>query len=175
MKLSHALGAIVLSSVCALAAPATLATVNGKAITTIDANIFVEKAMGGMSYDKLDAKMKRQVVEQLVNQELIKAEVTKSGIQNSSAFKAKYAALKNDLAVDMWMKQQMGKVSVSDAEAQKFYNDNKDKMKNGEKTVPFETAKREIVQFIKLEKFKALMNKTTDSLRKASKVEIKVP
>lgn len=175
MKLSHALGAIVLSSVCALAAPATLATVNGKAITTIDANIFVEKAMGGMSYDKLDAKMKRQVVEQLVNQELIKAEVTKSGIQNSSAFKAKYAALKNDLAVDMWMKQQMGKVSVSDAEAQKFYNDNKDKMKSGEKTVPFETAKREIVQFIKLEKFKALMNKTTEGLRKASKVEIKVP
>ncbi|MBD3810530.1 MAG: hypothetical protein IE884_08590, partial [Sulfuricurvum sp.] len=96
--------------------------------------------MGGVKYDKLDPKLKRQVVEQLINQELIKTEVIKSGIQNTAAFKAHYAALKNDLAVDMWMKQQMGKISVSNAEAEKFYNDNKDKMKSGDKTVPFEAA-----------------------------------
>lgn len=174
MKLSLALTSIIVSSAIAFAAPATLATVNGKALTTADANAFVTKAMGGMSYDKLDAKMKRQVVEQLVNQELIKTEVTKSGIQNTAAFKAQYAALKNDLAVDMWMKQQMGKISVSNAEAEKFYNDNKDKMKSQDKTVPFEAAKQEIIQFLKLEKFKAHMNKTTDTLRKSAKVEIKV-
>ncbi|OHD87388.1 MAG: hypothetical protein A3J39_00450 [Sulfuricurvum sp. RIFCSPHIGHO2_12_FULL_44_8] len=174
MKLSHTLAALVLSSSFMYAAPATLATVNGKAITTNDANTFVSKAMGGMSYDKLDAKMKRQVVEQLVNQELIKAQVAKSGIQNTSAFKAQYAAIKNDLAVDMWMKQQMAKISVTDKEAQTFYDANKDKMKQGDKIVPFEAAKKEITQFIKLEKFKALMNKTTDTLRKSSKVEIKL-
>ncbi len=175
MKLSLALASLVISSSFVFAAPATLATINGKVITTNDANTFVNKAMGGMSYEKLDAKMKRQVVEQLINQELVKAEVTKSGIQNTQAFKTQYAALKNDLAVDMWMKQQMGKISVTDKEAQKFYDENKDKMKNGDKTVSFEAAKREIVQFIKLEKFKAHMNKTTDTLRKAAKVEIKVP
>ena len=174
MKLSHTLAALVLSSSFMYAAPATLATVNGKAITTNDANTFVSKAMGGMSYDKLDAKMKRQVVEQLVNQELIKAQVAKSGIQNTAAFKTQYAAIKNDLAVDMWMKQQMAKITVSDKEAQTFYDANKDKMKQGDKTVPFEAAKKEITQFIKLEKFKALMNKTTDTLRKSSKVEIKL-
>lgn len=175
MKLSLSLATIVLSSTIAFAAPATLATVNGKTITTNDANAFTSKAMGGVKYDKLDAKLKRQVVEQLVNQELIKTEVTKSGIQNTAAFKNQYAALKNDLAVDMWMKQQMGKISVSDAEAEKFYNDNKDKMKSGDKTVPFEAAKKEIVQFLKLEKFKAHMGKTTEALRKSAKVEIKVP
>ena len=171
MKLSLALASLVLS-VSMYAAPTTLATVNGKAITTNDANTFVSKAMGGMSFDKLDAKMKGQVVEQLVNQELIKGQVAKSGIQNTPAFKAQYAALKNDLAVDMWMKQQMAKITVTDKEAQTFYDANKDKMKQGDKTVPFEAAKREITQFIKLEKFKALMNKTTDALRKSSKVEI---
>lgn len=174
MKLSLALASLVLSSSFVFAAPATLATVNGKAITTNDANTFVSKAMGGMSYDKLDAKMKRQVVEQLVNQELIKGEVAASGIQNTAAFKAQYAAIKNDLAVDMWMKQQMAKITVTDKEAQTFYDANKDKMKQGDKTVPFEAAKKEITQFIKLEKFKALMNKTTDTLRKSSKVEIKL-
>lgn len=158
----------------AFAAPATLATVNGKAITTADANTFLAKALPGMSFDKLDPKMKRQVVDQLVNQTLIKNQVIKSGIQNTPAFKAQYAALKNDLAVDMWMKQEMGKITVTDKEAKTFYDANKDKMKEGDKTVPYEKAKKEIMQFIKLEKFKAHMNKTSESLRATSKVEVKL-
>lgn len=168
------LASIALASSCAFAAPAVLATINGKAITTAEANAFTAKAMGGVSFEKLDPKMKRQVVEQLINQELIKNEVLRSGIQNTPAFKAQYAAIKNDLAVDMWMKQQLRKITTTDAEAQKFYNDNKDKMKQGDKTVPFESAKREIHQFIKMEKFKALMGKTTESLRSSAKVEIKL-
>ncbi|MFZ2891208.1 hypothetical protein [Sulfuricurvum sp.] len=175
MKFSLALATLIVSSSFVFAAPLTLATVNGKAITTNDANAFVSKAMGGMSFDKLDAKMKRQVVEQLVNQELIKAQVAASGIQNTPAFKAQYAAIKNDLAVDMWMKQQMAKITVTDKEAQTFYDANKDKMKQGDKTVPFEAAKKEITQFLKLEKFKATMTKTTTALRSSATIEIKVP
>lgn len=174
MKFSLALASLVLASSFAFAAPATLATVNGKAITTADANTFLAKALPGMSFDKLDPKMKRQVVDQLVNQTLIKNQVIKSGIQNTPAFKAQYAALKNDLAVDMWMKQEMGKITVTDKEAKTFYDANKDKMKEGDKTVPYEKAKKEIMQFIKLEKFKAHMNKTSESLRATSKVEVKL-
>lgn len=157
-----------------LAAPATLATVNTTAITTTDANAFLAKAAPGMSFDKLDPKMKRQVVDQLINQELIKNKVLSSGIQNTPQFKLAYAAMKTDLAVDMWMKQQMGKITVSDKEAKTFYDANADKMKQGDKSVPFEKAKMEIVQFLKMEKFKATMTKTTESLRAASKVEIKL-
>lgn len=174
MKISLLLASLVLGSSLAIAAPATLATVNGKAITTTDANAFMAKALPGMSFEKLDPKMKRQVVDQLVNQQLIKNQVAKSGIQNTPAFKAQYAALKDDLAVDMWMKQQMGKISVTDKEAKTFYDANKDKMKQGDKTVPYEKAKPEIMQFIKLEKFKAHMNKTTETLRAAAKVEVKL-
>ena len=158
----------------AFAAPATLAIVNGKTITTDNANAFVAKALPGMNFDKLDPKMKRQVVEQLVNQALVKEKVLKSGIQNTATFKARYAALKDDLAVDMWMKQEMGKIAVTDKEAKAFYDANKDKMKEGDKTVPYEKAKKEIMQFIKLEKFKAHMNKTSESLRATAKVEVKL-
>lgn len=174
MKSSLVLASIVLSSTIAFAAPATLATVNGKAITTNDAKAFMAKAIPGMSFEKLDPKMKRQVVDQLVNQTLIKNQVIKSGIQSTPAFKAQYAALKDDLAVDMWMKQQMSKISVTDKEAKTFYDANGDKMKQGDKKLPYEKVKQEIVQFLKLEKFKAHMDKTTDSLRSASKVEIKL-
>lgn len=174
MKLSLALASLVLASSCVLAAPATLATVNGKAITTNDANAFMAKAIPGMSFDKLDPKMKRQIVDQLINQYLIKEQVTKSGLQNTAAFKAQYAAIKDDLAVDMWMKQQMAKITVTDKEAKAFYDANGDKMKQGDKKLTFEQVQKEITQFLKVEKFKAQMTKTTDALRGAAKVEVKL-
>lgn len=158
----------------ALAAATTLATVNGQAITTVDAGAFMAKAIPGMTFDKLDPKMKRQIVDQLINQTLIKDQVKKSGIQATPQFKLAYEALRDDLAVDMWMKQQMAKVVVSEADTKAFYDANKDKMKQGGKVVPYEKAKFEITQYVKMEKFKATMTKTTDSLRAASKVEVKL-
>jgi len=158
----------------ALAAPTTLAIVNGKSITSSDASAFMSKALPGMTFDKLDPKMKRQVVDQLINQYLIKGQVAKSGIQNTPQFKLAYAALRDDLAVDMWMKQQMGKITVSDKETKTFYDANKEKMKQNGKAVPYEKAKFEITQFIKMEKFKAQMTKTTETLRATSKVEVKL-
>lgn len=174
MKLSLALASLVLSSSFLFAAPTTLATINGKTITTNDANAFMAKAIPGMSFEKLDPKMKRQVVDQLINQMLVKDQVLKSGLQNTPAFKAQYAAIKDDLAVDMWMKQQMNKISVTDKETKAFYDANGDKMKQGDKKLPYEQVKKEIAQFLKVEKFKAQMNKTTDSLRAAAKVEVKL-
>ncbi len=173
-KLSLALISFALTSSFVFAAPATLATVNGKAITANDANTFMKKALPGMTFDKLDPKMKRQVVDQLVNQMLVKEQVMKSGIQNSAEFKSRYAALKDDLAVDMWMKKEMAKMSVSDKEAKEFYDANKEKMKQGDKTVPYDKAKNDIMNFIKLEKFKAHMNKTSETLRAAANVEVKL-
>lgn len=158
----------------AFAAPSTLATVNGKPITTNDANAFMAKAIPGMSFDKLDPKMKRQIVDQLINQSLIKNQVAQSGIQNTPQFKLAYAALRDDLAVDMWMKQQVAKITVSDKETKSFYDANQDKMKQGDKKVTYEQAKREIMQYLKMEKFKAQMTKTTESLRASSKVEVKL-
>lgn len=156
----------------ALAAATTLATVNGKPITSADASAFMAKAAPGMTLDKIDAKMKRQIVDQLINQALIKDQVQKSGIQNTPQFKLAYAALRDDLAVDMWMKQQMGKITVAENETKEFYEANKEKMKQAGKTVPYEKAKLEITQYIKMEKFKAAMTKTTDALRASSKVEV---
>lgn len=173
-KFSTIVISLVLATSFAYAAPATLATVNGKAITTNDANAFMAKAIPGMSFEKLDPKMKRQVVDQLINQTLVKDQVLKSGLQNTPAFKAQYAAIKDDLAVDMWMKQQMNKISVTDKETKAFYDANSDKMKQGDKKVPYEQAKKEIGQFLKVEKFKANMNKTTDALRASAKVEVKL-
>lgn len=156
------------------AAPSTLAIVNGKAITANDASAFMSKAAPGMTFDKLDPKMKRQIVDQLINQSLIKDQVSKSGIQNTPQFNIAYAALKDDLAVDMWMKQQMAKITVSDKETKAFYDANGDKMKQGNTKLPYVKVQKEIMQFLKMEKFKAQMTKITEALRASSKVEVKL-
>lgn len=174
MKLSHVLSALVLGSSLALAAPATLAIVNTKTITTNDANAFLAKAMPGMSFNKLDPKMKKEVVNTLVNQVLIKDQVLRSGIQKTPQFAQRYAALKDDLAVEMWMSQQMAKVSVSDKEARAFYTANSAKMVQNGKKISYEMAKPEIMQYLKLEKFKAMMTQNSDQLRKAAKIQMKI-
>ena len=74
----------------------------------------------------------------------------------------------------MWMKQQMRKISVTDKEAKTFYDANADKMKQDGKKVPYDKVKNDIMNFIKIEKFKAQMNKTTETLRASSKVEVKL-
>jgi len=176
MKFSAILSTLIVTASVAFAAPAAvLATVNGQPITTNDANTFMSKAAPGMTYDKLDPKMKRQVVDQLVNQKLLKNQVATSGIQNTPQFKLAYAALKDDLAVDMWMKAQMAKITVNDKETKAFYDANKEKMKGQDgKVVSYEKAKGEITQFVKMEKFKASMMKTTEALRAKSKAEVKI-
>jgi hypothetical protein len=176
MKFSAILSTLIITASMGYAAPAAvLATVNGQPITTNDANTFMSKAAPGMTYDKLDPKMKRQVVDQLVNQKLLKGQVATSGIQNTPQFKLAYAALKDDLAVDMWMKNQMSKITVSDSDTKAFYDANKEKMKGQDgKVVAYEKAKGEITQFVKMEKFKASMMKTTEALRAKSKVEVKL-
>lgn len=173
-RLPAALLSVLLGGSVAFATPITLATVNNTAITTNDANAFVAKALPGMSFEKLDPKLKRQIVDQLINQALVKEQVIKSGIQNTAPFKTAYEAIKDDLAVDMWMKQQMAKITVTDKEAKAFYDANADKIKQGDKKLSFEQAKGEIMQLIRLEKFKAGMNKTTETLRAAAKVEVKL-
>ena len=61
---------------------------------------------------------------------------------------------------------------LGEKEAKDFYEANKDKMKQGDKQVPFEKAKEEITQFIKVEKFKAQMNKIVANLRSAAEIKV---
>lgn len=102
-------------------------TVNGEAITDLDVTITL--AQTGMTYDSLDDAMKKRVMDMIVERKLLTQAAMKSGIDKSETYATQLASLKKDLALDVWMKQEMKTLedSLSDEKLEKHYNDNKAK------------------------------------------------
>lgn len=133
--------------------PATLATVNGVAISARD----VEKATG----DSV-RKLQRQVIEArkreldlMINSKLLAAEAKKRGLSTTKLLE----------------KEIVGKVTPpTPAEVRAFFDQNKARI-NGE----FEAVKEDIVRYLTDERQRAEAKKFADGLRAASNTVVKVP
>ena len=104
-----------------------LATVNGKQITKKDVNAILKSA--GISFDQLRPELKQKVVEQAIERELLKEYAIKSGIQKDAEYKKALEKIKQDLALEIWMKKQFDSITISDKEVQDFYKKNIEKFK----------------------------------------------
>lgn len=104
----------------------TFAKVNGDEITEKDIAALM-RAMPGVSFAQLPQEAKEQVVNQAVERKLLIAQAKKEGVEKSKEFKEALESVKEDLALEVWMRQEMGKVKVSSSEIEKFYNQNKTK------------------------------------------------
>ncbi|WP_456451740.1 peptidylprolyl isomerase [Hydrogenimonas sp.] len=115
------------AAVLALSMPAAevLATVNGHKITKADIQE-VMNAMGARTtYDALPPEVKKKVLDQVIEQQLLQEKALKSGIEKDKEYKEALAKLKKKLALDVWMKKELDKIKVSDAEAKKAYEEHK--------------------------------------------------
>lgn len=108
-------------------------TVNGEAITDLDVTITL--AQTGMTYDSLDDAMKKRVMDMIVERKLLTQAAMKSGIDQSETYATQLKSLKKDLALDVWMKQEMKKLEdgLSSEKLQKHYKDNKAKYSTAKK------------------------------------------
>ena len=104
----------------------TFAKVNGDEITEKDIAALM-RAMPGVSFAQLPQEAKDQVVNQAIERKLLIAQAKKEGIEKSKEFKNALESVKEDLALEVWMRQEMEKVKVSSSEIEKFYNQNKAK------------------------------------------------
>jgi len=111
----------------------TLVTVNGNAITQADVDTALMNATQGrfnqVPADK-QAEFRKQVLEQLIAKELVYADAVKTGVLKSKDFSAEYekvqARVKKELAIQVWQKQELDKVKVTNKEAKKYYDSNKE-------------------------------------------------
>jgi parvulin-like peptidyl-prolyl isomerase len=117
----------------------TLVTVNGTAITQTDVDSALMNATQGRFNQvppEKQVEFRRQVLDQLVAKELIYTDAKKTGVLNSSEFKDEYQKVqekvKKEIAVQIWQKNQLDKVSVSSSELKKYYDDNKAEFKEPE-------------------------------------------
>ncbi len=104
-----------------------LATVNGQNITDKDINALMQNMQGAIDYKKLPKDVQKKVINQAIERKLLIEHAKKSGIETKAEFKTALKQLKNNLALDMWMKGQFDSVKVSDADAKKYFKDNASK------------------------------------------------
>ncbi len=106
-------------------ADTTYGSVNGEPITEADIESTVGQA--GISYKSLDPKIQKRVLDMVVDRKLLSQEAQKSGIENTEEYKTQLASIKKDLALDLFMRQEMKRLEASftDEKLKEEYNKNK--------------------------------------------------
>ncbi|MDY4426441.1 MAG: SurA N-terminal domain-containing protein, partial [Helicobacter sp.] len=107
--------AIAFSLLQGVSSAETFAKVNGDEITEKDIAALM-RAMPGVSFAQLPQEAKDQVVNQAIERKLLIAQAKKEGIEKSKEFKNALESVKEDLALEVWMRQEMEKVKVSSSE-----------------------------------------------------------
>jgi len=115
-----------------LTASDILATVNGKNITKQDAEAFVATTAPNAHFSQLPPAQQNMIKERLIEKTLFTELAKKEGIEKDPEFKTALEKIKDELAVNLWMKKQLESVVVSDSEAKEFYEKNKEKFKQPE-------------------------------------------
>ena len=104
-----------------------LVTVNGKNITKQDAQTFVSAQAPQANFIELKPEEQKMITDRLVEKQLFTELAAKEGIDKKPEFKRNMEKIKEELLVNMWMKEQLDNAIVSDSEAKEFYDKNADK------------------------------------------------
>ena len=108
-----------------------LATVNGKSITKDDINMLLKPQ--GMDFDKLPKEQQKKLVNKLIERELLLDSAKEAGVEKDKDYQKVLDNYKKDLAIKVWMDKIFKRTLISDSEANKYYQDNKDKFKTPQK------------------------------------------
>ena len=123
---------IILSSLAAISILATstlaqdfYATVNGEKITKADINIAIQDPR--VNFDTLPDAAKKNVLDQIINKKLLAKHAISQGIEKDKDFQDSMQKLKEDLAFQVWQRNELRDTKIPDSELKKFYDENKDK------------------------------------------------
>lgn len=122
---------IVMSFIASIALISTLnaadfyATVDGDKITKDDINVLLQDPR--VDFDKLPQEAKSQILEGAINRKLIAKKAIDDGIEKDPQYKEAIAKIKEDLALQVWQKNEIDKIKFSDTEKRAFYDTNKSK------------------------------------------------
>ena len=164
-----------------MAAAATVATVNGKAITSDEVNkVLMEGTQGrfdSLPKDKQD-ELRTRIIDGMITQELVYADAIKDGVLETQEYKEELAAvlerLKMQLAAKVWEQQQFDKVLVSEKETRAYYDQNAEEFLEKEKVharhilVKTETKANELIAELKKYSGGALQGKFVELAKKES-------
>ncbi len=111
--------------VSTLSAKDFYASIDGDKITKQDVLMVLPDPR--IDFEKLPKSAQDKVIEQIINKKLVSKNALKNGIENDKEYKKTLKAMKEDLAFQVWQKNELKKIKVTDSEKKDFYNKNKDK------------------------------------------------
>ena len=111
--------------------PKVLARVGGKAITSADVDAMIA-SMGARGQNYQSAQGRAAVLEQLIGRQLILADAKRNLMDREPGYMAELERVKDELLAGYAMEKIMAKVSVDEADAKKFYEENKNMFDAGE-------------------------------------------
>ncbi|MDR2100015.1 MAG: peptidylprolyl isomerase [Campylobacteraceae bacterium] len=107
---------------------AVVATVDGQEITDEEVNRVLFQATRGQAsnYETLNATLKQQLIDQVIEQKLLVKYALKEGIEKDSDYQKTLARAKNDIIIQTWLDKEFGKFKITDEQVKKYFNDNAD-------------------------------------------------
>lgn len=100
-------------------------SVDGDNITKQDIAVVLQDPR--IEFDKLPEATKKQVIEQVVNRKLIAKDAIKNGIEKDPQYVEAIAGIKEDLALQVWQKNEVDKLKFTEQDKKDFFEKNKDK------------------------------------------------
>lgn len=108
-----------------------LASVSGLTITENDVSAYIASlGQRGAAYNTPEGR--RAVLSQLVNQKLLLLDAQRNLYEAEATFRTRLAQLKEELLVDYAAEKAISSVTVTDADLNKYYEENKEKFNTGE-------------------------------------------
>jgi len=121
--------ALILALGAASLSAEVLATVNGKQVTTEDANIYVAQTQPGARYETLSADQKKMITDRLIERVLFIEQAKKEEIEKSPEYVRALERDKEELMVRTWITEQFRNTVISDSEAKAYYDKHPDEFK----------------------------------------------
>jgi len=153
-----------------------LARVNGQEITKEDFNAFLQQIQPGqpVSYEMLDPKMRKQVLDGIIETELLAQAAQKAGMEKDPRFRRMLELAKKKLLINAYARKQFEGTVVSDSEAKEYYDKHPEKFATPEQVrarhilLKDEKKAREIIDQLKGLKGEELKKKFIELAKKES-------
>lgn len=113
------LGTLSLAAAMSLNA-AVYATVDGQDVTDADIATLMQALPGKAQFNTLPADTKKRIIDQAIERKLLAAQAKKDGIEKEAAYQKALSRVKDDIALEVWMKKVFDEVKVSDAKMKEF-------------------------------------------------------
>ena len=131
------LAALLLTST--LSQAQTLVSVNGVDISQAEVDSALMNATQGRFNEvppEKQVEFRKQVLQQLIAKELVYSDAKKTGVLKSKEFAAEYKKvqenIKKELAIQLWQKQQLDAVKISNKELKSYYDKNREEFNEKE-------------------------------------------